>query len=77
MEEYQKVAEHILDAIHHGHFTIGGVVEDAKECYGDTKEMVHIVLGILIERGVIKVMPNDIEWDCKALPVVWWSVYLA
>lgn len=77
MEEYHKVAEHILDAIGHGHFTIGGILNDARECYGDTVEMVTMVLGMLVERGVLKVMPTGIDRDKEALPMTWWSVYLA
>jgi hypothetical protein len=75
MEEYQKVAEHILDAISHGHFTIGGIIEDAKECYGDAHEMVNLVLGMLVERGVLKVNPTGVDLGQEALPVSWWSVY--
>lgn len=77
MEEYKKVAEHILDAMRHGHFTIGGIVQDAQECYGDTMEMVNLVLGMLVERGVVKVMPTGVDRDTEALPMTWWSVYLA
>lgn len=75
MEEYQKVAEHIFDAINHGHFTMGGIIEDARECYGDAREMVSLVIGMLVERGVLKVMPSGVDLGQEALPVSWWSVY--
>jgi hypothetical protein len=75
MEEYKKVADHIFEAINHGHFTIGGIIGDAKECYGDAHEMVNLVLGMLVERGVLKVMPTGVDFEQEALPVSWWSVY--
>jgi hypothetical protein len=75
MKEYQAVAEHIFDAINHGHFTIGGIIEDAREYYGDAREMVNLVLGMMVERGMLKVNPTGIDFGQEALPVSWWSVY--
>ena len=75
MKEYQAVAEHIFDAINHGHFTVGGIIEDAREYYGDAREMVNMVLGMMVEKGILKVMPTGIDFGQEALPVSWWSVY--
>jgi hypothetical protein len=76
MEEYRKVAEHILEAMHHGNFTIGGIIENAREYYGDTREMVNLVLGMLVERGIVRVTPTGIDRENEPLPMAWWSVYL-
>jgi len=76
MEAYQIVSEHILDAIRRGNFTVGGIIEDTQKCYGDTVEMVNLVLGMLVERGVISVMPTGVDRDIDPLPVAWWSVSL-
>ena len=75
MKEYQAVTEHIFDAINHGHFTVGGIIEDAREYYGDAREMVGLVLGMLVERGILKVNPTGVDFGQEALPVSWWSVY--
>jgi hypothetical protein len=74
MELYHTVARHILSAIRHGNLTIGGIIEYTEECYGDTCETVNLVLGMLVERGVIKVSPTGIDRHSEPLPVAWWSV---
>jgi hypothetical protein len=76
MEAYQIVAQHILAAIHNGNYTIGGIIEHSRKGYGDTVEMVNLVLGMLVERGVIKVMPTGTDRDIEPLPMAWWSVSL-
>ncbi len=77
MDLYKTVAEHILDAIGRGNFTIGGIVETTRECYGDSVEMVNLVLGMMVERGILTVMPTGVDRDIEPLPVAWWSVSLA
>lgn len=77
MDVYTTVAEHIFEAIRRGNFTIGGIVENTLQCYGDSVEMVNLVLGMMVERGVITVMPTGIDRDIEPLPVAWWSVSLA
>ncbi len=75
MKEYQEVAEHIFDAINHGHFTVGGIIDDARDHYGDAREMVNLVLGMMVERGVLKMDPAEADIGRETLPVSWWSVY--
>jgi hypothetical protein len=77
MDRYTIVGEHIMEAIRRGNFTIGGIVENTRQYYGDSIEMVNLVLGMLIERGIITVMPTGVDRDMEPLPVAWWSVSLA
>lgn len=74
MEIYHTVARHIVSAIRHGNLTIGGIMEYTGERYGDTREMVNLVLGMLVERGVLRVTPTGIDRHTEPLPVAWWSV---
>lgn len=74
MDRYTTVAEHILEAMRRGNYTVGGIVETTMQCYGHSVEMVNLVLGMLVERGVVTVMPTGIDRDIEPLPVSWWSV---